>query len=141
MGVVAVQAQWRQQLGLVEAHEVRRVLPDHLCQGLLLTFAVEVSDVVGDQVDLTSLGLLLAPLLLVLGDFFSPVVPLLPLLFLLFTSLRLLFYVCCVLFVRFSQVFLKFFLVWSSVGFLRITCRRKLVSLLSLLVMSRYGMC
>ena len=97
MGVVAVQAQRRQQLGLVEAHEVRRVLPDHLRQGLLLTFAVEASDIVGDQVELTSLGLLLAPLLLVVGDLFSPLIPHLPLLFVLFTSLRLIVYIRCIL--------------------------------------------
>ncbi len=86
MGVVAVQAQRRQQLGLVEAYELRRVLPDRLRQGLLLVLAVEASDVVGDQVELPSLGLLLAPLLLVVGNFFSPLVPPLSFLILLLTS-------------------------------------------------------
>ena len=93
MGVVAVHAQWRQQLGLVEAHEVWRVLPDHLCYGLLLPLTVEASDVVGDQVDLTTLRLLLAPFLLVVRDLFPLLIPPLLLVFVLFASLRLLFYV------------------------------------------------
>jgi len=131
VGVVAVQAQRRQQLGLVEAHEVRRVLPDHLRYGLLLALAVEASDVVGDQVDLTSLCLLHAPLLLVVGDFFFSLVPHLPLLFLLFASLCLLVCVCCALCIRFSQLLLNFLLVWRSADFLGSICRRKLVFLLA----------
>ena len=131
MGVVAVQAQRRQQLGLVEAHEVWRVLPDHLRYGLLLALTVEASDVVGDQVELTSLGLLLAPLLLVVRDFFSPLIPHLSLLFLLFANLCLLVCVCCALCIRFSQLLLSFLLVWRSADFLGSICRRKLVFLLA----------
>ena len=118
MGVVAVQAQRGQQLGLVEAHEVRRVLPDHLRQGLLLTLAVEASDVVGDQVDLTSLDILLAPLLLVVGDFFPPLVPPLPFLFLLLTSWLLVLYVCRGMLISPPRFLLIFFLVWRSTCFL-----------------------
>jgi len=152
VGVVAVQAQRRQQLGLVEAHEVRRVLPDHLRYGLLLALTVEASDVVGDQVELTSLGLLLAPLLLVVGDFFPPLVPHLPLLFLLLTSWLLVLYICSGMLISLPRFLLNFFLVWRGVwfliflhildrwgtGFLRSTCwQRYLCSLLITLLLAQ----